>query len=277
MSEHSNWIDVIMPVYNAESTLNAAIASIIQQSIKAWKLWLVDDGSTDASSLLIEAATSRDTRIERLKVKRNLGPGGAMNFGALVSSAPYIAVMHSDDLCAPHRLEAQLQFLEKAPDVDVVGAGALYVNSSQQPVAVVQPPELHADIVERLLYQSPFIHPTVMMRRTFLAEAGGYRHRRRTEDIDLWIRGASGHTYHNLQDVLLAYSMPSSSSRATITEGMSARWDARRHGASITTAAKTALRFGVGGVLSRWGHEGKWLKDSTSDPSKFEHLFPLGS
>jgi hypothetical protein len=63
---------------------------------------------------------------------------------------------------------------------------------------------VHDDIAANIYRTSPFIHPSVMMRRTFLEELGGYDARlRRAQDADLWLRGYRRFRYHNLPEPLI--------------------------------------------------------------------------
>ncbi len=112
---------IIMPVYNAEPFLAATIASVLRQTVKDFELILIDDGSSDESVLI--ARGMRDARIHVIQHTRNQGVAAATNTGYAAAKGDYIVPMDHDDLAMPRRLECQLSFLAKHPELDGCGAG----------------------------------------------------------------------------------------------------------------------------------------------------------
>jgi glycosyltransferase involved in cell wall biosynthesis len=105
---HFNAVDpavtVIMPVYNAEATIEATVQSVLDQSFQNFELIIVNDGSTDNSVACAMAFSVSDARV-RLVSRRNAGVSSARNLGAELAKAPLLAFIDADDLWDPSKLE----------------------------------------------------------------------------------------------------------------------------------------------------------------------------
>ena len=196
-------ISVLMGVYNGAATVDAAIESIVAQTLGDWELLIVEDGSTDDTREHLARYT--DPRIRVLHNERNLGLAASLNLAFRSSSGELVARMDADDVALPHRLEVQARFLREHPEIDVVGGWAMHLGET----GVMTRPESHDYMARHAFTENPFIHPTVMMRRRVLEELGGYDEtNRRGEDYDLWLRGITRFRYHNLQQPLIEYRRP---------------------------------------------------------------------
>ncbi|WP_342259561.1 glycosyltransferase family 2 protein [Candidatus Tisiphia endosymbiont of Metellina segmentata] len=103
-------ISVIMPIYNRIDLAIESIKSVIAQTHQCFELIIVDDGSEDDVSRLIEEC-NKDSRIKYIR-KENAGPAAARNLGIKHASGQYIAFIDSDDLFYDNKLEVQLKFME---------------------------------------------------------------------------------------------------------------------------------------------------------------------
>lgn len=115
-----NTILVVMPVYNAEATLEKAIDSILAQSHKDLLLVIVDDNSTD-SSLEIAKTFLGDKRVRVYSNKINMGAYYCRNFGIYVSKNMhwrYFTTHDSDDISFPHRYKSLLRRFTRYPNVN---------------------------------------------------------------------------------------------------------------------------------------------------------------
>lgn len=201
-------ITVIMGVYNPEDEqrLRRAVASIVRQSFRDWEMILYDDGSREECAALIRRAARMDRRIRYIRGGKNRGLAAALNACIRRARGRYLARMDADDLCRGDRLARQYAFLEKHPHFQWVGSCAQLTDDEGvwgfQPVPAVPGKE-------DFLYNSPYIHPTVMFRRRVLLESGGYdtsRRYRQCEDYELFLRLHSrGYRGANLQEPLLRY------------------------------------------------------------------------
>lgn len=87
---------IIVPVFNAESTLDKCVESILAQTFSDWELLLIDDGSVDSSGLMCDEFSKKDTRIRSFH-KQNGGPSSARNMGLNLAKGEYICFCDSDD------------------------------------------------------------------------------------------------------------------------------------------------------------------------------------
>lgn len=106
-------VSVITPSYNAESHLPKTIESVFAQTYKNWEMLIVDDCSPDNTNRLIESYVKQDGRIKLIKLEKNSGAAVARNKAIELAQGRYIAFLDSDDRWLPHKLEAQISFMQK--------------------------------------------------------------------------------------------------------------------------------------------------------------------
>jgi glycosyltransferase involved in cell wall biosynthesis len=107
---------VVIPAFNAEQTLTAAIESVLMQTIAPTAVIVVDDGSTDRT---VEIARTYAPHVTVLQ-QANAGPGAATTRGIEAVTTPLLACNDADDIWLPDKAAAQLEWLEQHPDVDAV-------------------------------------------------------------------------------------------------------------------------------------------------------------
>ena len=100
-------VSVITPAFNAEKYIKETIASVLNQTHTNFELIIVDDGSTDKTSELVEIMIKNDTRIKLVKQK-NLGVSMARNTGFSISNGSYIVYLDADDIWMPDFIELTL-------------------------------------------------------------------------------------------------------------------------------------------------------------------------
>ena len=197
-------ISVLMGVYNGERLLDTAIASIVGQTYTNWELIVVDDASTDSSLAVATSWRQRDARVRVLEHAVNRGLAVSLNEAFAAARGELIARMDADDVSLPRRLEKQVDFLDGHPAVAVLGTGAEFVDAGGNALGSGHLFEEHDDIAANIYRTTPLMHPSVMMRRSFLESLGGYDVRlRRAQDADLWLRGYHRFRYHNLPEPLV--------------------------------------------------------------------------
>lgn len=106
-------VGVVIPAYNAASTIEATLASVRGQTYPDLEIVVVDDGSTDASREIVRSISQRDHRV-RLVSQENAGVAAARNTGAANTDAPYLSFVDADDLWAPGKVDAQVRALRDA-------------------------------------------------------------------------------------------------------------------------------------------------------------------
>ncbi len=105
-------VSIICPVYNAEKYVKECIDSVKNQSYKNYTMYLVDDGSTDASVKIINQEIANDTRFILLQTNKNEGAAVARNLAIEKARGRYIAFLDSDDVWLEQKLEVQIAFME---------------------------------------------------------------------------------------------------------------------------------------------------------------------
>lgn len=202
-------VSVIMPVYNAEENhLREAILSILKQTYTDFELIILNDGSTNNSEEVIKSFD--DPRIVYVKNDKNLKIIKTLNKGLELAKGEYIARMDSDDISDTRRLEIQVKYLDEHPKVALAGTWAVAF-----PVKIKYRLPTHAqDIKMFLRYCSNcIIHPTVMVRKSVLAENNlkydeAYPH---AEDYKLWCDLSEKYDLANIPEVLFAHRLHTTS------------------------------------------------------------------
>lgn len=120
-------LSVIVPVYNAETTLKQSINSILEQTYRDYELILVDDGSTDNSGRLCDEIAKMDGRV-RVIHKKNGGAGSARNVGIKQASGSFIAFPDADDFCKPEMFGNMMRFMEEGYDLVICSYENVKVN-----------------------------------------------------------------------------------------------------------------------------------------------------
>lgn len=185
-------ISVVLPVYNGAEYLPLCLDSLLAQDcdVACYEVLVVDDGSTDSSLEVIESYKSAfATRgIEyRVLSKTHEGLVAALNYGLDEARGEFIARIDADDICLPHRLRRQSQYLSHHPEIIVLGAQALLFDKVSQRDQKLQfelkkgHPEVAYGIYTEpniVSYEMQFrcavLHPTVMFRRDMIKLCGNY-------------------------------------------------------------------------------------------------------
>ncbi|MTM11965.1 glycosyltransferase, partial [Turicibacter sanguinis] len=161
-------VTVFIPVYNAEKYIQECLDSIVNQSYKNLDILIIDDGSTDSTANIIEKC--KDTRIRLIRNNENKGIPYTRNKGLKELRGKYLAIMDADDIAIKTRIEEQVKFLEKNPDVLVVGSFfELYRRYFPKKIKEYKNSE---QIKIGLLFQSQIANPTAMIRTTVFDEYG---------------------------------------------------------------------------------------------------------
>ena len=185
-------ISVIMPVFNAGdgAALSEAVGSILSQEGVSLRLYICDDGSTDGTQALLSRLAREDDRITLITNASNLSAGAARNRCLAQARGEFVALMDSDDFSAPQRLRKQRDYLNSRPDLSFVGTrGSFFTRTpgdTEESYWFVRKPEK-----KDFLMTLPFVHASVMFRRSALDAVGGYCEEAwalRSEDYDLMMR-----------------------------------------------------------------------------------------
>lgn len=181
-------VSVVMPVYNGAPYLQATIESILSQTFIDFEFVIIDDESTDGSWDILLTYEARDTRII---LKRNVPNAGACKTSNLLLSlakGELIARQDQDDIALPEKLAAQVAYLNDHPEVGLLGTAYYRLNTAGHR-RLCPSPVSHTAIRWRSLFDCPFCHSSVMLRRR-LFDSGElyYRELSGAQDYELWAR-----------------------------------------------------------------------------------------
>jgi glycosyltransferase involved in cell wall biosynthesis len=184
-------VSVVLIFLNEERFLEEAVKSVRDQTLADWELILVDDGSTDRSTLIARDLAAEDERIRYVNHAghENRGRSESRNVGATHATAPYLAFLDADDMWAPGKLAEQVDLLESMADVAMV-CGALLYWYSWDPVATKADVVLltggmadrRLDPPEAALTNYPLAHEAgagvdLLVRRSVFDAVGGFEDR----------------------------------------------------------------------------------------------------
>lgn len=204
-------VSVVIPVRNGAAHLDEALASMVGQTLRDMEIVVVDDGSTDDTPDVLAGWSERDARVRATRQKAE-GIVPALERGRALARGAFIARMDADDVSEPDRLQAQLDLLERRPELSGCGCGVRYfpdelVRDGARRYEgwindLVAPEEIDAGI----FVECPLPHPTFFFRADALASVGGYRLTNGPEDYELLLRmWAQGHRFGKVPDVLLRW------------------------------------------------------------------------
>ncbi len=205
MGDDEILVSLVMPIYNGKKYLRESLDSILAQTHKNWEFIIINEyGSNDGSLEILEEYAARDNRFIIIQNQERLRISASMNVGLRAAKGKYIARMDSDDISLPDRLEKQIRFMEQHEDIDMCGVSVEIFGTRAFDWKLEHNPNV---IDSNLLFYSPCVHPTIMMRTSFLRENGieynpNYT---ATEDYDLFSRIGEKGKISNLDEVLFRY------------------------------------------------------------------------
>ena len=121
-------VSVLICVYNGEIFLGQTIESVLSQTYQNIEVLIINDGSSDRSSSIIDKWAAKDSRIKCFN-RNNSGLAESRNFGFRHASGEWIAIIDQDDLCFPARIERQLAVATQYPDAGVIFCETLFINA----------------------------------------------------------------------------------------------------------------------------------------------------
>ena len=196
-------ISVVMPVYNREQYLRESIESILNQTFTDFEFIIVDDQSTDSSWQIIQEYANKDSRIVPLKNTDEKGCWSARNFGWNLAKGKYMAIMDSDDIALPERLQKEFDFMEQHPDVDICGAWMKTFGLDCD--RIISTPLNYEEIKDAMFFSNQMAQPTVMIRHISFETLHVRYTNNVAEDYELWCRIIDKFKFANIPKVLLLY------------------------------------------------------------------------
>jgi glycosyltransferase involved in cell wall biosynthesis len=162
-------VSVLIPSYNHAPFLAAALASVQAQTLGDWEVQLLDDGSSDDSVQVAERAAAADPRIRVGRNDHNLGTYGTQERARGLARGKYIAILNSDDVWDPGKLEAQVEVMERDPEASFVFNLGWKIDEhgtvdEEEDVHANWPMEASPDLLPYLLYENRVLASSVLFR-----------------------------------------------------------------------------------------------------------------
>jgi GT2 family glycosyltransferase len=179
-------VSVIIPTFNRAHKIARAVASVLYQTFTDYEVLVVDDGSEDATSEVLQPFRSR---VKCIHHSKNLGVSAARNTGISASHSPLIAFLDSDDYWLPGKLAAQVSFFSEHPEAVACQTEELWIRRGVR----VNPMKKHlkpsGEIFEPSLKLCVVSPSAVVVKRTLLEDVGVFdKDFPVCEDYDLWLR-----------------------------------------------------------------------------------------
>lgn len=200
----STLVSIIVPTYNRAGLLREAIESVINQEYQDWQLIVADDGSTDDSEKIVRQYQD-DLRVLYFK-QDNRGQAAARNLGISHASGDLIAFLDSDNRWLPHKLAAQVSYMDQHPNVDVLYGETERIDGSGRTWPGPIRRRFSGIVWKELLVDNFVTFNTSVVRSGKLRAVGGMDDTvRRGDDYDLWLRLARDSVFHFLPGVVTQY------------------------------------------------------------------------
>ena len=181
-------VSVLMSVYNGEQYLASAVESILNQTFADYEFIIIDDGSSDATWNILQEYTREDGRIVLHRNHKNMGLAKSLNHGLLMAKGEYIARQDADDVSLPSRFSLQIRYMERHPEIDILGTGYYQIDEEGKYLSKVILPEDDFNIHWIMLFNNAFCHTSVVLRHNHLEPLSYDDELMVAQDYELWSR-----------------------------------------------------------------------------------------
>jgi len=193
-------VSVIIPTYNRATTIVRAIESVLNQTYKNFELIVVDDNSTDNTEKVLSHYIA-NSRINYIKLTKNIGGGGARNRGITEAKGEFVAFQDSDDQWMLDKLEKQMKVFEDNTEIDIVFS-RIQKNGDISTAFPKRDITRSQNIYTELLKDNYIGTVTAVIRKEKLKEVGGFdQSLPRLQDWDLFIRLAQNAKFYMHPDI----------------------------------------------------------------------------
>lgn len=172
-------------MFNSAATIERALESIAAQSLQPQEVIVVDDGSTDASSMIVELWRQSNIPIQLIKHPKNLGPSASRNTGWDTATQKYIAFLDADDAWHPEKLRIQTQLMQSNPTIALIGHQYDIHKNTQWTELSTNDLTVSTFSFRDFLIKNRLSTPTVMLRRDLPSRFAPDQ--RFAEDYRLWL------------------------------------------------------------------------------------------
>lgn len=197
-------ISCLLTVYNRPTVKNT-IDSVLNQTYKNFELIIIDNCSTDKTVEVIKSYS--DPRIKLYINDSNYGQVFSLNKGLKLCRGKYIARIDADDLCSPDRFEKQITQFEENENLVIVGSNVNLINTTDNVIGEIKYPESDTEIKKFILLDSPFAHPSVMIKKEVIDKHNVFYNDKYliSADYELWSKILKYGAAINIQEPLVFY------------------------------------------------------------------------
>ena len=242
-------VSVIMPAYNSEEFIEQAIRSALNQTYSNLEVIVIDDNSNDGTNSIVKKLADEDDRVILVRNEHNLGAAQSRNKGMDLCRGEYVALLDSDDVWYPEKLEVQMELAQKE-NADIVYCSYAITDEKGQKKCpdfiVSECASLESTIIKsEISCSTAILGPGVIKGYRFPHE---YYH----EDLALWLRLLKdGMKAVGTKQVLAEYRLRGNSRAANKMHVAKQRWIIYRSllGLSAVKSSYCLLRYAVGGFL----------------------------
>lgn len=211
------FLTVFTPNYNNSKFISETIESILNQTYFNFEYIIIDDYSSDDSWQVIQKYAKKDDRIKIYRNNKNLGIVKTRNKGFSLSSseAKYFAIIDSDDIALPDRLEVQVHFLENNLEYGLIGSNIVIINEDSQEFGFRSFPLTDEAIKKVITRYNPIAQSSVILRKRVINEFGKYDKKWDViEDYEYWLRVGISWKIGNIIKPLIKYRLSKTQAKA---------------------------------------------------------------
>jgi len=202
-------ISVLMTVYNEERFLAESIESVLNQTFNDFEFIIVNDGSTDNTENIIKDYMKKDKRIICIKNEINKGfnnLGNVVNMGLKKARGKYIARIDADDICYLNRFEIQYNYLERHPNIFLIGSSADVIDTKGNKIDVILKKNYPSWLLKyRIAFSNPFIHTSIIFRNEEMSDGVALKYDGKAEYTFYVMLFYYGKKIKNIKDILVKY------------------------------------------------------------------------
>ena len=260
-------VSVIIPTYNSDRYIAAAIRSVLAQTYPHWEILVIDDGSQDETQQILQPMVEQYGDRLHYIYQTNQGVSAARNRGIEAATGEFVAFLDADDIFLPDKLAAQIAVFAEQPQLGMVHSGWRRVDAAGNPLLNVEPwQEIPTLDLESWLRWKPVLPSAMMFRRQWLVEVGGFDSRfPPAEDTELvlrlalrgceaaWLRQITV-LYRQHADSAMYKGLPQARSLATVLDYFFAQPDVPPHIRLLEPDIRYSTWVWIGWYLYDTGH-----------------------
>ena len=193
-------VSVVVPTYNRAYRLEETLRSVVNQTYQDFELIVVDDGSTDDTSKVMQSFPGA----QYIFMEENSGVSSARNKGLAHAKGRYICFLDSDDLWDEKKLQVQVQWMEENPDCQVCYTDEVWIRGGVRVNPMNKHRKYSGDIFRYCLPLCIVSPSSAMLRGVIFDDIGNFDESLPVcEDYDLWLRIAMKYTFHFIEKPLI--------------------------------------------------------------------------